>query len=659
MFWVMNDGNAGRGRTHDEKRIWIITAVLLLAVVCAWVFADGPWVWTRKLTAEDIRSAAAWAHVPEWEQAELSGEDAAKLAALLGDLDRDDFRENRQMGGSTPGYGILIETADVTYRIDQSIAPCGELEISCMGDDRSWWIDDDELAAFVKSVLPERLPDAGERVEFNDWMATALECMRGLHPEEIGEIQYRETDLAELTALIRAASAHDIQRTEDLRFAAWDMTVSLSANTEEDWALESIWFGAGPEEEEIVQVGCRFRDDPYDRTLFLEDGDLYWFIRNGYSTEEVIDEETIVTYRDILEKQARKTMDEYGRLLGVQNFFWCEILSFELVDSFRQNGEDYAVYEWDVAFLTKDPAKVGWEGGMWLDNQCRVRALEEKTYFVIRSSKEPAYSSAMVDYRFFSQDLYSVLDEETGNAYARTAITEAFRSDLDMRIYCLNLQRESVRRSDQEFNHALEQKEEPMSYIWIDEKGESPLAAGDGELLSAISSAADYLQAIEQPDSLRIPEGGFYVVLDSSRYIALFAGEEPYNVFFRYVAPDVDEAAVVYDPQLYLYLAASAERIGADLTDLDHDGSFEAVFGDRSSGSLIVYDYYENEIHRIDTNQTIGCVASTHSLPANIQNAYNDMIQAQSADGTVSVYSYKDGTFVYEGLLKDRLRSEP
>ena len=122
-----------------KKRIWIVLAVVLLIAVCAvWCFADGPWNWMQRLYFEDIRSAAAWAHVPEWEQRELADDELAKLLFLLSKLDRDDFTKNRQLAGGTPEFGLVIETETATYRINQSIAPDGEMEISRLGDDGLW-----------------------------------------------------------------------------------------------------------------------------------------------------------------------------------------------------------------------------------------------------------------------------------------------------------------------------------------------------------------------------------------------------------------------------------------------------------------------------------------------------------------------------------------
>ena len=129
-------------------------------------------------------------------------------------------------------------------------------------------------------------------------------------------------------------------------------------------------------------------------------------------------------------------------------------------------------------------------------------------------------------------------------------------------------------------------------------------------------------------------------------------------VKIRYVADDANEAAVVYNPQLYLYLVASAEKENVELAQMDEDGELEAILWLHSESNLIIYDLYENEILRTDTNKTIGCAASSYTgLIANIKPEYSRMIQAQSEDGTVSVYQYhRDGTFTYVCPINEVLR---
>lgn len=209
----------------------------------------------------------------------------------------------------------------------------------------------------------------------------------------------------------------------------------------------------------------------------------------------------------------------------------------------------------------------------------------------------------------------------------------------------------------QEQQNRFDRNEESLSILRVDENRERALTV-DGNMLSVLSSAANTLQQIGRPDDFRALGGGVYVWFDSTRHLAFFAGEEPFTVLLRYVADDANESAAVNDPQLYLYLVASAERENVQLVDLDDDEFLEAILWQYSENNLIIYDYYGNEIHRIDTNQTIGCDASDYTgLIANIKPEYSHMIQAQNSDGTVSVYHYKDGSFSYECPISEVLNS--
>ena len=410
-----------------KKRIWIVLAVVLLIAVCAvWCFADGPWNWMQRLYFEDIRSAAAWAHVPEWEQRELADDELAKLLFLLSKLDRDDFTKNRQLAGGTPEFGLVIKTETATYRINQSIAPDGEMEISRLGDDGLWWIDEDELADFVKSVLPERtisvpeqpkepvqpqepekpaekpeepvIPEPDDDAQKKN---AALKRLSNLQPEEIVEIEYPSADRAELAALIRKVAANPVERTEDKSmFEIWGLWVDMTTNADGAGREELLRLYASPEEENVVKLYCR-SGTRENTTLCLEDSELYWFVRNRYSTKDVIDEAAIAPYYEILAARAQKTVDESANWHGAQPLSGYEILSFEQVDSFEKDGANYVVFEWDVAFLTENPAKVGWAGGMWLDSRCRVRALEQCTYFVVCNF------NGQTDCEFFWYDLYT------------------------------------------------------------------------------------------------------------------------------------------------------------------------------------------------------------------------------------------------------------
>ncbi len=133
-------------------------AALILAAVCILSLASCSakrekeiCIWTHDLKAEDITSALAWSWDGENDvQNYLSQDETAELVSLLNKLTDDSFTENSECVGGTPEYGIVLEIDGEYFCINQSIAPQGALETEY--GDKLWWIDNDELTDFVKSV---------------------------------------------------------------------------------------------------------------------------------------------------------------------------------------------------------------------------------------------------------------------------------------------------------------------------------------------------------------------------------------------------------------------------------------------------------------------------------------------------------------------------
>jgi len=128
--------------------VLVITAV---AVGCTFTGAeesDTPWNWAQALTSEEITSVTLWR---DNGNVTLTDEESADLVQFLNALEKRDFTENDQLTGGTPTYGLTVQTANGEYHINESIAPSGSLEMSY--GDSLWWIDNDELAAFVKAML--------------------------------------------------------------------------------------------------------------------------------------------------------------------------------------------------------------------------------------------------------------------------------------------------------------------------------------------------------------------------------------------------------------------------------------------------------------------------------------------------------------------------
>ena len=226
----------------------------------------------------------------------------------------------------------------------------------------------------------------------------ALERLRSLQPEELGNIYDRAAAIGAetLASLIQRTVEHRIDRTEPLTYTPWSVNLSLGSKPQSSLERqEHISIRISPTEEEILEIAYRAKDD-VTVTFYTEDSDLYWTIRNAYRTEDTLDTEAMALYRALLEAEAQAILD---RSAGwPQPCSGYEIVSFRQVETFRQDGADYAVYDWDAAFLSDDPSMVGWAGGMWLDDQCRIRQLVKNTRLLVRTVNGEA------DYLFAGND---------------------------------------------------------------------------------------------------------------------------------------------------------------------------------------------------------------------------------------------------------------
>lgn len=151
------------------KMLWITAAAAVLvaaaAAGCTFTGANtgAPWTWAQELNAGDIISVSI-----ADSDSRLSDGDIKELVSLLNGLEKGDFTENKDLEGGTPTYGLMIETSDGMCPLNGSIAPHGDLEI--IYGEKQWWIDNDELSAFVmkvtalKSAEEDPGPDEGGSV---------------------------------------------------------------------------------------------------------------------------------------------------------------------------------------------------------------------------------------------------------------------------------------------------------------------------------------------------------------------------------------------------------------------------------------------------------------------------------------------------------------
>ena len=194
--------------------------------------------------------------------------------------------------------------------------------------------------------------------------------------------------------------------------------------------------------------------------------------------------------------------------------------------------------------------------------------------------------------------------------------------------------------------------------VWVDGNQETELARTGAET-EAMGAAAARLVPIKDPESYMDADGGLCLYLNGpgNSHISFYAIQSrPNTVLLRYVGDTVNESAIVEDPQLYLYLTAAGEDTNVVLCDLDDDGFQEAlVWPADEERKLIIYDYYEDGLHKIDVAWELGAdFADSTTLIGNIQREYSDLVLAR-VDGEEGVYQYKDGTLTYVCTLEEAL----
>ena len=228
-----------------------------------------------------------------------------------------------------------------------------------------------------------------EHLSETEQLDAALERLRSLHPEELEnalvDARFSAYTSAELAARIQSTADHRTDRTGSVDSAWWQLTVHMPAMPKKGEGQEQITIRASYDVERLLQVSYRSKDK-VTVTFLAEDSELYWFVRNAYRTEDTIDQAAMAPYRHLLEAEIQAILDQSAGWPQPPSGY--EILSFRQADSFRQDGADYTVYQWDVAFLSDDPMMAGWAGGMWLDNQCRIRACLRNTELCIRTVNE-------------------------------------------------------------------------------------------------------------------------------------------------------------------------------------------------------------------------------------------------------------------------------
>lgn len=209
-----------------------------------------------------------------------------------------------------------------------------------------------------------------------------------------------------------------------LNAAAANQT-ALNASSQDTWYSLTAYLTDGRLElragleENAVYV--RYERSAGLREAVFEDSELYWLIRDSYSTSTNMEEVRYEEYRSVIEARAESTVQSAERYGGGPAFTGYELTLFELKDSFEGDSVRYEVYAWSVAYTTDDPDVLPVTGEVSFDAEGRVTGYDSDTYFAVRVLPDGSY-----DYRFLSSELYQGPNEAAGRENARAEVLAAF-----------------------------------------------------------------------------------------------------------------------------------------------------------------------------------------------------------------------------------------
>lgn len=166
---------------------------------------------------------------------------------------------------------------------------------------------------------------------------------------------------------------------------------------------------------------------------FFENETLYWLLRDIYRVEPEIDEAALTKYRDILDGAAQRIIADsltHTAAAGFPGYTGFEIYILVKTDTFTNGADTYDVYSWDAAFLTDEPDKVPYAGGMQAvcrrhaAGRCGADCRSDGKHRLRRQNPD----SSSEDHRFLHWGIYQGETEEARTQNARAEILAAFQT---------------------------------------------------------------------------------------------------------------------------------------------------------------------------------------------------------------------------------------
>ena len=246
-----------------------------------------------------------------------------------------------------------------------------------------------------------------------------------------------EPDPDTIAGLMSAITAEDITGVEANAggVTAEQLATALNAAAENQSALDQdgldTWYSltayladgrlelrAGLEENAVY---VRYERSTGSQEAMFTDSELYWLIRDSYSTRTNIEAAHYEKCRSVIEARAERTVQSAEKYGGGPAFTGYELTSFELKDSFEGDSVRYEVYAWSVAYTTDDPDVLPVAREVSFDAEGRVTGYDSDSYLAVMVLGDGSF-----DYRFMSSELYQGPNEAAGRENARAEVLAAF-----------------------------------------------------------------------------------------------------------------------------------------------------------------------------------------------------------------------------------------
>ena len=272
-----------------------------------------------------------------------------------------------------------------------TMAACADVKNSPTDDVTKTGTEITDALSFIKNVTPEYIKD--------DHLSKTTGKDKDGNAVSSAKI---------LADLLNAASENIVDEPkgwyENLEQAI-DWGFSIDLNWTEDGAINEDVYLICSEKESIVEI--RYAKDDLRSIIFVNDPELYEYLRYRTCYEPEVDEEEYAKYIEILGEKDEITDNYYNENLGAKKR---ELLKFVKIYEYNEeDGKTVKIYDMESAIICENPDTRYAAGGQYFDGKLRLR--NGPTQFIVRLDGDRIVSHTMLACDvFFSEE--SLKDEQ-------------------------------------------------------------------------------------------------------------------------------------------------------------------------------------------------------------------------------------------------------